>query len=246
MNLINELLAVIPDGEVKKVLIGLHWTAVVMDTAGEQRCGLASTLMGSQPHGEVDVPQAGHLEEMSGQELAALAATDNLTLRSIGMAAINALLPPLTDRWQGINAEHVIAAAGKNKNVVLVGHFPFISRLRPQVGQLFVLEQNPGPDEYPATSASELVPEADVLAITSMTLLNGTLDELLALRRPNARILLLGPSTPMHPLLFDYGLEMLSGAAVTAIDPVLHQIQQGAVFRQVRKAGVRLVTMVRP
>jgi uncharacterized protein (DUF4213/DUF364 family) len=246
MKLIDELLDVVPVGNVEQVAIGLHWTAVIMDVGGERRCGLASTLMGSQPHGEVDVPQAGHLETMGGLELATLATTNNLTLRSIGMAAINALLPPLPDRWQELNAEHVIASAGENKKVVLVGHFPFITRLQPQVGQLFVLEQNPGLGEYPASAAAELVPEADVLAITSMTLLNNTLDGLLALRRPGAQAMLLGPSTPLHPLLFDYGLDILSGSAVTASEPVLHLIQQGAVFRQVRQGGVRLVTMVRP
>jgi uncharacterized protein (DUF4213/DUF364 family) len=111
------------------------------------------------------------------------------------------------------------------------------------VGQLFVLEQSPGPGEYPTAAATDLVPQADVLAITSMTLLNDTLDGLLALRRPDTRVLLLGPSTPLHPILFEYGVEMLSGAMVTDIPPVLHVIREGGVFRQVHKAGVRLVTM---
>lgn len=244
MNLIDDLLAVIPDGRTESVTIGLHWTAVVLDAAGERRCGLASTLAGVHPHGEVDVPPAGRLDQMSGRELAALALTDNLTLRSIGVAAINALLRPLPERWVERNAEYVIAEAGEDKMVALVGHFPFISGLRSRVGQLYVLEQNPGPGEHPATAAAELVPQADVVAITSMTLLNGTLDGLLGLCRPEARVLLLGPSTPLHPLLFDYGIEMLSGSVVTAIDPVLHVIREGGVFRQVHPAGVRLVTMV--
>lgn len=243
MKLIDELLAVVPDGETVSVTIGLHWTAVVVDVADERHCGLASTLTGIRPHGEVDVPDAGKLDQMTGRELAGLAATDNLTLRSIGVAAINALLPPFPDRWVDRNAGRVIAEAGRDKTVALVGHFPFIADLRMQVGQLFVLEQNPGPGEYPADAAGELVPQADVLAVTSMTLLNGTLDGLLALCRPGTRVLLLGPSTPLHPLLFDHGVEMLSGSVVTAVDPVLHLIQQGAVFRQVRKGGVRLVTM---
>ncbi len=244
MKLIDELLTVVPDGKTVSVTIGMHWTAVVIDVAGERRCGLASTLMESLPHGEVDVPQAGRLEQLSGRELAALAATDNLTLRSIGVAAINALLPPLPERWVERNAEHVIIEAGRGKTVALVGHFPFIANVREQVGQLFVLEKNPGPNEYPADAAGELVPQADVLAVTSMTLLNGTLDGLLALRKPEARVLLLGPSTPLHPLLFEYGVEMLSGVEVTAVDPVLHLIRQGAVFRQVRKGGVHLVTLM--
>lgn len=243
MKLVNELLGMVPQGETVSVTIGLHWTAVVVDVAGERRCGLASTMMGTLPHGEVDVPGAGRLEQMTSRELAQLAVTDHFTLRSIGMATVNALLPPMPERWVERKAEHVIAAVGEDKTVVLVGHFPFIERLRTQVGRLFVLEQNPGPGEHPEQAAPSLIPQADVLAITSMTLLNDTLDGLLALRKPGARTLLLGPSTPLHPLLFDYGLELLSGAVVTAVDPVLHLVRQGAVFRQVRKGGVRLVTM---
>lgn len=243
MTLIHELLDVIPDGETVQVLIGLHWTAVVVDVGGKRRCGLASTLVNRQPHGEVDVPAAGRLEQMSGRELATLAQSSGLTLRSVGVAAINALLPPPPEQDEERNAGEVIAAAGAGKKVALVGHFPFISRLRTQVGKLFVLEQNPGPDEHPASAAGELVPQADVLAITSMTLINGTLDDLLALRRPTARVLLLGPSTPLHPLLFDHGIEMLSGAVVQDREAVLHAVSQGAVFRQVHKAGVRLVTL---
>jgi uncharacterized protein (DUF4213/DUF364 family) len=245
VKVIDDLYAVVPDGETVSVMVGLHWTAVVVDLEEERRCGLASTVTGKRPHGEVDVPSAGRLGRMSGRELAALALTDNLTLRSIGMAAINALLPRQPKRWVESKAEEVIAAAGADQTVVLVGHFPFIAQLRPRVRRLFVLEQNPRPGEYPASAAAELVPQADVLAITSMTVINGTLDELLALRRPEARALLLGPSTPMHPLMFDHGIEMLSGAVVTAIAAVLEVVGQGGVFRQVHQAGVHLVTMTR-
>lgn len=246
MNLIHDLLGAAPDGRTESVTVGLHWTAVVVEVAGQRRCGLASTLAGVRPHGEADVPQAGHLADMSGLQLARLARTDNLTLRSIGVAAINALLPPQPEAWVDRHAQDVIADAGAGATVVLVGHFPFIARLASRVGQLYVLEQNPGPGEYPHTAAPNLVPQADVLAITSMTLLNGTLQGLLALRQPGARALLLGPSTPLHPLLFDHGIEMLSGAVVEDIEAVLRTIGQGAVFRQVHKAGVRLVTMARP
>jgi len=245
VKVIDDLYAVTPDGKAVSVTVGLHWTAVLVALGEERRCGLASTVTGVRPHGEVDVPVAGQLDGMSGRELAALALTDNLTLRSIGFAAINALLPRQTDLWVDIKAEEVIASAAADDTVVLVGHFPFIAQLRPRVGRLFVLEQNPGPGEFPASSAAELIPQAGVIAITSMTLINGTLDSLLALRRPGARVLLLGPSTPLHPLLFDHGIEMLSGALVTAVEPVLSVIQQGGVFRQVHKAGVRLVTMAK-
>jgi uncharacterized protein (DUF4213/DUF364 family) len=124
-----------------------------------------------------------------------------------------------------------------------VGHFPFVDRLRPRVGALQVLEMAPGPGDLPATAAPEVIPAADVVAITSMTFHNHTLEGLLALCAPGADVILLGPSTPLSPILYEYGVRALSGSVVTAIEPVLRLVSQGGNFRQVHKAGVRLVNM---
>jgi uncharacterized protein (DUF4213/DUF364 family) len=78
-----------------------------------------------------------------------------------------------------------------------------------------------------------------------MTLVNHSLEKLLNLCNPQATVLLLGPSTPLSPILFGHGINVLSGSVVTDIDPVLAAIKQGANFRQVHRAGVRLVTMSR-
>jgi hypothetical protein len=76
-----------------------------------------------------------------------------------------------------------------------------------------------------------------------MTLINHTLEGLLALCPPEAFVIVLGPSTPLTPLLFDHGVDILSGAVVTAIEPVLRIVSQGGNFRQVHRAGIRLVNM---
>lgn len=244
MKLVDKLLADLPDGEILDVCIGLHWTAVVVQVNGQRRCGLASTLVAHHPHSaEPDVPQAGQLHKQSALELAQLAGTERSPLTSIGMAALNALLPPQASQWRDLNAEEVIAFHGAGKVVVLIGSFPFIPRLREQVGELFVLELNPGAGELSAAAAPDILPQADVVAITSMTLVNHSLDGLLNLCAPHAKVLLLGPSTPLSPRLFEYGIDMLSGSVVTDIEPVLNAIKQGANFRQVHQAGVRLVTM---
>ena len=52
--------------------------------------------------------------------------------------------------------------------------------------------------------------------------------------------------TPLSPILFDYGIDLLYGSVVTAINPVLRVVGQGANFRQVHKAGVRLVSIASP
>jgi hypothetical protein len=245
IQLIDHLLADLPDAPVVDVSVGLFWTAAVVELAGQRRCGLASSLRGEEAHGVPAVAEAGRLMQRSARELAAWARRGPASLAeaSIGMATLNAVLPLDPARWVEINAADVIAQHGAGRRVALVGHFPFVDALRPQVGALWVLEQRPQGDDLPASAAPEIIPQADVLAITGTTLINGTFPGLMALRRPDAVVLVLGPSTPLSPILFDYGVHLLSGAVVEDVDTVLCAVRQGANFQQTRRAGVRLVTM---
>ncbi|MEI6290921.1 MAG: DUF364 domain-containing protein, partial [Chloroflexota bacterium] len=117
--------------------------------------------------------------------------------------------------------------------------------LIPRVGQLWVLEQNPGEGDLPASDAPHIIPQADVLAITAMTLMNGTFDELIALKKQDALAILIGPSTPLSLVLFNYGISILSGAVVQDIDNTIKAVMAGANFRQLHQQGVKLVTMVK-
>ena len=244
-SLIDQLLENLPDAPVQAVRIGTHWTAVVVESNGERRCGLASSLRREDHHhgSGPDVPDAGRLHRRSGRELAELVHSDSPPEVCVGMAAVNALLPRDESTWIDLNAEEVIAQRGAGKHVAMVGHFPFVSRLRERVGNLSVLELRPRGDDLPAATAPDVIPRADVVALTSMTLLNRTFDGLIKLCRPDALVLMLGPTTPLSPLLFDYGVDILSGSVVQDVEAVLDTIGQGGNFRQVHKAGVRLVTI---
>ncbi len=244
MSLLDNLLETIPEGKVLDVRIGLHWTAVVVETEGVRQCGLASTLSGGhEHHGEPDVPQAGRLLHLSAKELTMLFLEHQPIQASLGVAALNALLPRHPHTWIEDNAEEVIARCGEGKRIALIGSFPFVTRLRSRVGELLVLEQNPGPEDLPAESAPEVLPLMNVVAITGMTFLNKTLEGLLKLCSPEAVVILLGPSAPLSPVLFDYGVDIISGSVVVDIDPVLQVVSQGGNFRQVHHAGVKLVNI---
>lgn len=245
MSVIDDLLVTLPDGVVRDVRVGVFWTAVVVEVEGRRRCGLASTLrIEDHHHGdEPDVRDAGRLAELPARELAERVRSGSLLEAIIGMATINALLPQQAEWWVDLNAEEVIAQAGAGKRVVLVGHFPFVPRLRGRVGTLWVLEQQPRGDDLPADAAPQVIPQADVLAITGTTLINRTFEGLMALRRPEALVLLLGPSTPLSPILFDHGVHVLAGSVVEDVESVLRAVSQGANFRQLHRQGVRLVTM---
>jgi len=245
MNLLRDVIDTLPDGQVLDVRIGMHWTSVVVDVNGEKRCGLASTLTPKHPHtGNPDVPEAGQLERMSGFELARLALDDRFPQTSIGVAAINALVPKRMEQYRELNAEEVISKYGAGKDVVLIGHFPFIQRVRERVGSLTVVEQTPVTGEVHTSQSAEALSKAGVVAITAMTLVNHTFDEIIHHCSPDAFVLLLGPSTPLSPVLYDYGINMLSGSVVTNVEAVLRTVSQGGTFRQVHRAGVSLVTMI--
>lgn len=246
MSILDEILDTLPEGRITSVLIGLHWTAVVAEVDGQPRCGLASTLSGlDYHHGHVDVDGAGQLADLPGTALAALVKAGQPAQASVGAAAINALLPRRPEAWVDLKAEEVLIREGAGKRVALIGHFPFVGGLRALVGQLSVLEQQPQPGDLPASAAADILPQAEVVAISGTTLINNTLEGLLALCSREALIILLGPSTPLSPVMFDYGVDLLCGSVVTDIEAVLRVAGQGGNFHQVRQAGVRTVTMAR-
>lgn len=239
------ILASLIDHPVETVQIGVNWTAVVAEKKGRQSCGLASTLAEGHNHSsEPDIPLPGSLEKLSSQELASWILSDIPLRRSIGCAAINAVLGlcPLNGGDQ--NAEAVMLEHGRGKKVALVGHFPFAERLREQLGELHVLDLDPRGSDLPAAAAPQILPGADLVAITGMAFINHTLPKLLGLCREDAFVMILGPSTPLTSIWREFGVNCLAGAVVENIPAVLSAVGQGATFRQLHKTGVRLITQV--
>jgi uncharacterized protein (DUF4213/DUF364 family) len=159
------------------------------------------------------------------------------------MATINSLLEIDEDRCTEVNAAELLVRQGSGRKVALVGHFPFVERLREAAGELWVIEKHPIEGDVAEDEAQSLIPRAEVVAITGSAFVNHTIEGLLDLCRPEALVVVLGPTTPLSPVLFDYGVDVIAGTRV--IDPaaVLRYASQGATFRQMK--GVRLLTMSR-
>jgi len=53
----------------------------------------------------------------------------------------------------------------------------------------------------------------------------------------------MGPTSPLSPVLFDYGVDIIAGVRVVEPEKTIRFISEGAIFRQMQ--GVKLVTMAR-
>jgi uncharacterized protein (DUF4213/DUF364 family) len=243
MSTIDALLANLEgDAPVRQVRVGALWTAVALETE-PPRCGLSSTLRPPAHPGGAPVAAAGTLADRTGRELAELLRSPNTLEASIGMAALNALLEVDESRCTELNAREVILERGAGARVAIVGHFPFVEQVRRVASECWVLELDPRPGDLPAKEAARALPQADLVALTGTSLINHTFDGLIALCRPDAYIIVLGGSTPLAPVLFEWGVDALSGTRIVDVPAALSAVSQGASFRQI--PGKRLLTMMR-
>jgi uncharacterized protein (DUF4213/DUF364 family) len=242
----TELIQSLLPGKILAVQVGLSRTAVIAETDEGLRCGLAATLSNPDFNHRCcpSVRHAGHLHEMQAADLAGLVESNSFTEVGIGLATINALLPRHPEQWVDLNAEDYLAEHGMGKNIAVVGHFPFVDRLKALANKFWVLELAPRDGDFPAQAAPEIIPQADVVAITATTLINKTFQGLIDLCRSDARVVLIGPSTPLSPVLYEHGIDVLSGTIVTDPQVALTGIAQGISFHQLRQEkAVQLVTI---
>ena len=229
--LYDELIEKIPgDITAENITIGLHWTVV----AAGKYCGTAMTVKEKDTDKEI-------LEGRRGQPLkylASLAKSWNFIEASIGVAAINAYYnnndtwkkkdfakkeDSGSTSWKIVGSENAFESYGqavKDKKVAVIGHFRHLENYLTEAKQVSVLERKPSGDDYPDSACEYILPEQDYVFITGTTLTNKTLPRLLQLSE-TAHVILVGPSTPMTPLLFRYGVDEMSGFLVGSKDNVI-------------------------
>jgi len=240
MEIIDDLLSTLSyEALVKDIRQGPFQTAVLT-----RYCGLASTPhdLGLH-HNQTPVKEAGLLLEKDPKALAYMADSLSPMESAIAFATINSLIELDERRCTELNAGDLLAKKGESKRVAIVGHFPFVPRLRNMVKELWVVERNPQEGDFTEDEAENLVPQADVVGITGTAFTNHTIEHLLGLCNSNAYVVILGGTAPLSPVLFDYGIDAISGTKVIEPETVLRCVSQGATFRQLK--GVRLLTMNR-
>lgn len=229
MGIYDELIAEMTPGlTAEEVVIGPFLSAV----RSGGNCGLSTTL---RPKGFAhETPAVQNPGKYSGRPLADIARlifSDRIMEASLGMAAINAGLPKGGLRLLEKNGAKLLAERAADLNLVMIGHFSFGHDLSPLTQSTVILEKDPRDGDLPASAAERVIPQADVVAITGSAFSNRTIERLLELARKKW-VIVLGPTAPLSPLLFNYGVSAVAGTVISDIETTLREVREGAVFKQ--------------
>ena len=226
-----------------------RWSAYVET---EEGAGVASLLI----PGKIPYEDCRELDSWAGRPLRDLAACvrggDEEQSAAMGCAALNAwfnirqrmegagvtLYPPESEEGHAFRTMEPECAG---KTVATVGHFRGGEALR-GMKELWVFEKEPRPGDYPEAMEETMLPLADIVIITGMALTNGTMPRLLKLCA-GKRVALSGPSVPMTPLLFNYGVTDLFGMLVWDVPGCRRAVREGArrgTLSSMGKAALRL------
>ncbi len=231
---------------VERAVVGLFFTGVKLNTGIAGACATPLRSIPEAvccPSSAMAMPFPGKLRGRPARELLKETEAPSGIRRAIGVATMNALADmcwqrratPAVELRAGVDA-YDAADIQPGERVVVVGAFvPFLKALKRSGQHFTVLEMDPAtlkPDELahfrPADEARLVLPSADVVLITGTTLLNDTLENLLALCRPQARVVMVGPTVGLLPdALLRRGVDVLGGVRVTAPDAFLDVLAEG-------------------
>ena len=246
----NELIGFIKDSSIidtlditpKEIRIGVFYTGVVLSSG---HAGMSYTPVQEIPEAvccprsHAKMPAAGKLLGMRITELMDYALDDNALKAAVGMAMLNALSAILladdSCKYKPSaygNALDLIDITSED-TVAMVGAFPpFIKRIQEITQNLFVIDKNPKVvgkgDTIKIESADRLkdiIPRANILVITGVTLVNHTLGSILELAEKANEIVVVGPTASIYPEpLFARGVTVMGGVRITDAARMIHLI----------------------
>lgn len=187
------------------------------------------------------------------REVAGAVKSWNFVEASVGLAAINAYYNnPETARANGVNFSDARRVEDrmhdpfimsqneiKGKRVAVLGHFLYLESLFEPVCDLSIISWNPQDGDYPLPACEYILPECDYVYVTSSSITDKTLPRVLELTRNARRVTIVGPATPLAPVLFDYGVGELSGFIIKD-NGLAFRITAGAENVKIYSAGQKV------
>ncbi|MDO9492715.1 DUF364 domain-containing protein [Acetobacterium sp.] len=233
---------------VERAVFGLFFSGVKLSTG---HGGLCFTPVKEMPEAVCcpstakAMPLSGKLSDRSVLKYIEDVHSKNPLKRTLGIATLNALSALCWEKQKASDGNYEISMGEDafdqvdttqfKKTIVIGALVPMLKKLTQAEADYKVLEMDSRTlkgkelEHYaPATEASLYIPDADLIVITGVTILNNTLADLLKMAKKGAEIIVTGPTASMLPdAFFDKGVTVLGGIIVTKADEILDIISEG-------------------
>lgn len=227
---------------VEKVIFGVNMTVVVLSDGS---IGVASTVFEkkTRPHKRHRYFGDFSPSKISGQKIADLFDFDRESdlIDTLKIAVLNALSTKQREEagykiYEDTDPIDLVEIKSKTK-VTLVGAFrTYIDSLAKTDVNLRVLELNENIffDEHkkyyvPADQYTKVLPDSDVIIVTGLTLINNTIDDILKVANPKAKVIVVGPTANILPkVLFDHGVDIIGATKYSNPELLFKLISEGA------------------
>ncbi|HEX2957744.1 MAG TPA: DUF364 domain-containing protein [Chitinispirillaceae bacterium] len=146
--------------------------------------------------------------------------------RAVGMATLKSLLPVPKCFLEGNAIDHYREFARVHPTC-FIGHFAEAESWRAEGDPVNIIELFPRPGDIHWNDSHKILAEAELVLMTGLTIVNGTFDE--AVRRtPRAKYrVIMGPTVPLSPVLFDYGVDQIGGTIIQDPEKSIHYCSLG-------------------
>jgi uncharacterized protein len=222
----------IEDLTISDVRIGVFLSAVLLSDGS---CGVSSTITDTYVPCDKKSRDFGDFSPLKirGQKVLSLFEMDkksNLTdtLKTAVLNAISSKIISLSDYKIIENTDPIdLIDLNSKKTITIVGGFQtYIQRVSDTNNKLYVLEldENALSSEQkqyfvPANKYAEILPASDIIIITGSSLVNNTIDPLLASVSADAQVIVTGPSSSIIPdILFENKVKIIGATRITDPD----------------------------
>lgn len=226
--LVEELIDSVKDEakehKIKDVIVGLRQTLVVLD---DLRAGLCMTLRGAYS----SIP-------LSAYELIQFARSSNPLQASIGTAALNAFFCSNGVPVSSDDTTELMDLKPEDKVAMIGNMLPLLPRIQIKVKETVVFEDNPffaGHETLPWWAEKLELPSCDVVLATGVSFANKSTDEILQHSKKARYRAIIGPSTPMSPILLGpQRFDFLGGIRIKNLELAKEIIQKGGGTRELK------------
>jgi uncharacterized protein len=154
-----------------------------------------------------------------------LAANDVLKI-AVGMACLKCVIP-LVSEFSESSAFAPFSEETKTRSSCFIGHFQEAATWREEGRPVSIVELLPKPGDIHWDDSHQVLSQAEIVFMTGLTLVNGTFGEVVR-RTPGAKIrVIMGPTVPLTPVLFNLGLHWLGTCRILDIAKTLRYFGQG-------------------